>query len=203
MKWLSYFYFASLVMYSVPATAQNAEPRDGVSRTVAEFKVPRREFVNDFIILPVQIRGKTYNFILDTGAGTTAIDVHIRNLAGPEIRRPPRSGAAAWNRRRFLRSPEGMQLGRLDLRDVEVVELVDLWSVNKWGAVRIDGIIGMDVLSHYVLEWDPDARLLRFLTGKLPTAQHRGRVIKMEFDQIGRPIVVGKNGEEIRRPNAP
>ena len=92
------------------------------------------------IYVDVGISGKTYRFLIDSGAQNILIDEHVAQEAGlPAVGALEASGAQRTGGMQLARL-DALQIGSGTMRDL-VVTVLDL-SRSTSGAFRIDGILG-------------------------------------------------------------
>ncbi|MFP4090706.1 MAG: aspartyl protease family protein [Cyclobacteriaceae bacterium] len=114
----------------------------------------------EHIFIKLRVNGsEQLNFIFDTGAASTAISSHrarklrlasdgmtsVRTSKGPSL--------AYYSKRNTLR------LGQLELNDVRIAH-IQLDHLEKVMEKRVDGIIGHDLLNHYVVMVNYDRYVL-------------------------------------------
>lgn len=127
----------------------------------------------DFLVLPVQIAGKPYSFMVDTGAIISILDrsfledleVFDESIAAVEVREGRKS--------KLYASPpitiRGTQSGTLSFPENSPVYCIDLSDARRVSDQQIDGILGMDFLAHYSLQLDLAAGELRLFDSKTLT----------------------------------
>lgn len=109
------------------------------------------------IMLPVTINGKTYRFMLDTGATTTSFDESLRHLLGEPVGKKMSEAAAGPNVETDFYAPVDAMVGPLSLKGCGLISVGDFESVRKvFGGVPCDGVLGMSFISRYlwVISWD-------------------------------------------------
>lgn len=100
---------------------------------------------NNQIIVPVIIKGKTYNFIFDTGACTLVSRELAEELAMPALfKNLIVDGAGTTQEETFYKLPD-MQISGIDFKDVAVVT-GDIKKFEDLMCVKIDGLLGTNVL---------------------------------------------------------
>ncbi|MBS0849026.1 aspartyl protease family protein [Citrobacter sp. JGM124] len=118
--------------------------------------------INKNLIIPVTIKNKKYNFLVDTGSSVNIINERIAS----EISQPypyselpanykrnfelisSASGPFTLNRNRFLK-PTHYSIGTHEIQDDEVWISMDLSLLAEATGVDIDGIIGIPVFRRY------------------------------------------------------
>lgn len=120
---------------------------------------------DSFWVVDARLGGKPYRMLLDTCCGATIFDAAHRGLLGrtvatmnlnSELKKPELRGLE-------LRESPDIKVGSLELRPPHGVLCMDLGFTSKWNdGVKLDGILGIDVLRQTTFEADPDTRTLRF-----------------------------------------
>lgn len=150
-------------LYGCTTTPSHIAP---VSRPLAS--APVTIGYNGRPVIPVFVNGEgPYNFILDTASTKTAI---FENLTR-RMNLPTESGAntrvfslAAVDERPLI-SIDSLNIGGVEISDARVVVSKD-WRDQRRTP---QGVIGLDVLSNYLLRYDADTRVLSFYeAGALP-----------------------------------
>jgi hypothetical protein len=122
-----------------------------LSAAALRLSVPNDEALEEFrvstngdaLLLPVGFDGKEYLFVLDTGAESTVYDVSLRE-------------------RLEKADSKGLSLGKLSLKHLNGDQAMDLERFRKVSGHEIMGVLGMDVLKHFVVQLDIDAGWVRF-----------------------------------------
>ncbi len=123
-------------------------------------------YINNFsefdYIYKVNIKGVNYNFLLDTGADVTAIDNDIISKISSPVDRENISNHVKWmdlvtshgsrSELELYYSPS-IKLGG-EVISSDVVVSFELGFLKNAIGVDIDGIIGMDIINHFVWEFD-------------------------------------------------
>lgn len=144
-----------LVAFLGHAPAADRRLRD----VIAEFEVSPD---GDFLRLPVTIRQKEYQFLVNTGLPTTTIDEALRTqleLPRKAVEAGGRPGGRARDRYRLSAT-----LGTMLLEFPAGVESADYAAVREKLDLECRGEIGLDVLQQYVVQIDFDRGSLRFLS---------------------------------------
>ena len=142
---------------------QDVTRRDRDLSAGAPVEVPI-ELAQNHVYVPVTVGDMPLWFVLDTGAGYTLLDLS-RAKGRPGVTLGPtfeiRGGGAG--------STEGAQLSGVSLRlrhdsdspPLPVVMAMDLASLSASAGRRMDGILGFDFISRYVIELDYGAACMR------------------------------------------
>ncbi len=150
----------------------NAEPPRPASP--AEDVLERFEIGKDWpaIFLPVELKGATYLFVLDTGSTRTVYDASLVSKLGEPIRRARFEVPGGNTSAQLFKSPDA-KLGKLSLRTETPVAALDLRGIRTVSGEEVYGIIGMDFLAQHVFRVDPDLGEVVFLKGTGPGSGQR------------------------------
>jgi hypothetical protein len=127
----------------------NAELSENTSRreTVLErFQLSKESKI---LLLPVDINGKKYSFVLDTGSTITFYDTALRSVLGD----PVRSGTIhtpTGEKSTILFRPPAAKVRRFNLPTKSYVACVDLGKWRELLKEEIYGVLGMDFLIEHV-----------------------------------------------------
>ncbi|MCH2044725.1 MAG: retroviral-like aspartic protease family protein [Saprospiraceae bacterium] len=100
-----------------------------------------------FIFIPVQIQGKSYNFLLDTGAELTLIDQAIVS----ELSLKTLKKGVLSNAKSSSKGNERVEIDKIDIGGIEFHSPVSfIWDISKFAKYirceKIDGIIGNNLM---------------------------------------------------------
>ncbi len=191
------FAFVGMILTAGPlARGQPVDENGTQPDVVAEFDIFDD---GDFLLVPLIISGKTYPFILDTGASWVVFDDSLRAFLGE-----PQSRAAA----RTPSSPIHMELfhaphatvGPIPLRGHDdtqtvLVGCLDLGGMRVSCGHEIYGVLGMPFLRRHVIQVDFEHRKLLFLDA---VGADPGIPISLEFQKGGLPKIHAKLAGEIK-----
>ncbi len=161
--------------------------------TLAGFAVAQESGCTDFVLVDgdhpratLRLNGKSLCLVVDTGATVTAVDAHLREALGEKLGQIDVSSNVSSSVATRHVCPEGT-IGNFSLGLPSIVCLnfgEDLVSDG------VDGVLGMDFLRHYCVDFDPDAGLLR-LSKHMPAEVTGERTkISMTYNDGNLPIVV-------------
>jgi hypothetical protein len=105
------------------------------------------------VMVPVTIEGKTYSFIVDTGATHTLYDVALAPLLGAPVGRSSATTVDGQADIYLFAAPKGL-VGKLPLPRSSPARAVDLTHLRAVSQLNFRGILGMDFLADYVVELD-------------------------------------------------
>lgn len=154
------------------ATASRAQPpaeRPAPEAAVERLPLPRG---GALLLVPVELKGKTYPFALDTGCSGSVYDAPLAPLLGEPISVQEVRTADGVIRVPLYRSPDA-RLGGLSLRTDSPVITADLRRLREALGEDVYGCVGMDVLARHVFRVDPDRGEVVFLRSAGPAAGDR------------------------------
>jgi hypothetical protein len=133
-----------------------------------------------FLFLPVTIAGRTYRFLLDSGAQGILVDRAVASQLGlHEEGSLEVSGAVRTGGLKVAKLSE-LDVGNGRLRDI-VVSTIDL-SGSTPGPFHIDGILGYPFFAGALVEIDPLAMTIR--VGAPGSFVPRGQRVPIELDRM-------------------
>jgi predicted aspartyl protease len=101
------------------------------------------------ILLPVQVNGGgPFDFILDTGAGTSLLSSDLAKQLGVKIIGSKEGQSAGGRVAVSLAKTDSLAVGETELRDVDV-GVVDLTHIGKTIGAKIDGDLGYNFLKYF------------------------------------------------------
>ncbi|MBC8753254.1 aspartyl protease family protein [Kordia sp. YSTF-M3] len=113
-----------------------------------------------YIKVKVNDHAEPLNFVFDTGASTAVLDEKVAKEIGITADyQQPAAGAAGTEMYNIALSQK-LHIQDITLADAHVV-LVDLDRLSKRGNQRIDGIIGYNIMQHYVTHIDYDQQEIK------------------------------------------
>ncbi len=118
---------------------------------------------SDLLLLPVTIRNRIYNFVVDTGSSHTIYDASLRPLLGQQVRSAKALMLGDDSMEVKLFSPPEARLGSLLVRGAQYVVALSLQSNREITGQPIYGVLGMDFLASHIVQVDYDRRMFRIL----------------------------------------
>ncbi len=148
-----------LSLLAACALAESPQKPSPYDTAVEWFRVGKG---GEILLLPVEFKGKSYRFLVDTGATRTVYDASLEPLLdGPHITREVETPDGTTTVAEYL--SQAATLGGMSLRADGPVFVADLGGLRKVTGEEIRGILGMDFLGKQVLCIDPDRGVLAFL----------------------------------------
>jgi len=186
----------ALVMLSaLPVRAQDFRAADGIesfSGLEGELltEVPI-EVDGEWLIVPVEARGRSYRFILDTGATTGAIARSLARQLGLQAVGEAKLSGASGQARVPVVTTKLLRLGDVRAGNWEKYVLDDEVLADG-DDHRFDGIVGSDLLKYYDVLIDAPGRTLR-LYKRGTTDEDSGPVVgpddAVPFERVRRGII--------------
>lgn len=144
-----------VVLLSIALECPKAESPQQTSvreKVLERFKLSRE---CKSLLLPVEVKGKKYGFILDTGAGMTCYDTSLRSFLGdPVLFQAGVMHTPHGEIRTTLFHPPTAKLGHLDLPKNSPVWCMDFEKCRELLKEDIYGALGMDFLKEHVFRVD-------------------------------------------------
>jgi predicted aspartyl protease len=125
-----------------------------ISPSSAQVKFHLAGGAQPLMLLPVHVNGEgPFQFILDTGAGTSLLSPALGQKLGVNIVGAKEGQSAGGTVSVSLARVNSLAVGTASLDDVEV-GLVDLSHIGKTVGARIDGDLGYNFLKHFRVTLD-------------------------------------------------
>ena len=145
------FPFILLFVVGLQAQRVNLSKLGDVPRNYYE-EIPF-EFVSEKILIPVEIEGETYRFILDTGAPNVISKRLFEKLGGKAVSSLRVSDANNQSSQMNVANLSEIKLGNALFKNIPA--LVNLDDSNVvFRCFQIDGLLGSNVLSTSVVQFD-------------------------------------------------
>jgi predicted aspartyl protease len=145
--------------------AQNIDLNIGETKAENYFEEFSFEFVKGKIFVPVEIGGKTYRFILDTGA-PNIISKEINELINPKLLKSiPITDASGKKENLNVVSVKELKFGNI-LFEQTATLVYDLNSSLIFKCFGIDGFIGSNMLRNSIIQIDVEENKIRLTDDK-------------------------------------
>ena len=155
------------------------------------------ERVKDWVVIPVQFKGKQYRFLFDTGA-----PVMLRSSLFRQQKRQlasiPVSDVNKSVRELAVAMVDSLQIGEVIFDGVPALELEeDGFFVQCFG---FDGIIGSNLVRDAIVEIDVEQSVLRLTNDpqKLPKPKSDAIPMRTDLDQQSSPIITIQLGDKVQ-----
>jgi hypothetical protein len=139
----------------------------------------------DALLLPVTFKGKTYRFLLDTGATCNFFDPSLPVGGAGEA--GTLETPAGVTRTLNIAAPEAT-LGKFSLRTREPATVLDLARIRQVSGSDIRGVVGMAFLRQHVVRLDMDKGEVLFLKSARPAGTDSGEAFPLAYER-GSPVV--------------
>jgi predicted aspartyl protease len=168
-------------------TRQRATPVLGAASERAPIHVPI-DVANNHVYVKVAAGDRTLDFILDTGAGATSMDLRTARQLGLELGRGFEArGAGAGSIQGAQVRNASVTLVGTDITQ-PVVSALDLSRLPRREAHRMDGILGYDFINRWVVAIDYVAQELRLYDRGSFNYSGTGQSIPVSFASL-HPVV--------------
>lgn len=111
------------------------------------------ELKKGWIIVPVEIENKNYNFLLDTGSPTLVSKEFAESLNMKVIDSVKAGDAYDYKLQNKYTRLEKVKIGTIDFSETTAL-INDFNAVPIWSSLNVDGFIGANLMQHAV--WDID-----------------------------------------------
>jgi predicted aspartyl protease len=186
---------ALVTLSAVPGRAQDFRAADGIEsfsglegELLAEVPI---EVDGEWLIVPVEARGRSYRFILDTGATTGALSRSLARQLGLQAVAEAKLSGASGQARVPVVTTKMLRLGDARAGSWEKYVLDDEVLADGDDR-RFDGIVGSDLLKYYDVLIDAPGRILR-LYKRGTTDEDSGPVVgpddAVSFERVRRGII--------------
>lgn len=129
-----------------------------VSNSVAQ--IATIPFVHDglmYIKVKVNDHSEPLNFVFDTGASTVVLDEKIAKTIGVKANYEQPAEGASGTEMYHIALSQKIHIQNVTINDAHIV-LVDLERLSKKGNLKIDGIIGANIMKQFVTKIDYDVQ---------------------------------------------
>ena len=175
-----------------PRPAEVALENSAAQKLPPEISINPDAGRGNLLVINVRVAGKERPFVVDTGAGITCVSQSLAAELGPPV---GTVRAYHWDEvlTNQLYAMPAMYLGDTRLQGGKRVMAMDLRTTSILSEETVEGIVGMDVLSHYCVQVDFAANKLRFLEDSSAGKSDWGRAfpIRPVSDRDPRPMVSG------------
>lgn len=148
------------------------------------------------ILLPIQMHGRTFSFLLDTGASRTGFDLSLRDELGSPVGRQRLQTHGGATSVETFSWPE-ITLNDQKLRSDRDVVCIDLARMRQASSLPIYGVVGMDVLKSQCVRIDFDRGVLEFLDSGTVDGSAAGTRIRLGFFGGATPYLMASPGESV------
>ena len=153
-----------IIAFSLTACAQNASLRQGYAKSKNYYEEISFEFEKNKIIIPVEIEGKTYRFLLDTGAPNIISSEVLQAIKPEVVATIPTNDANRKKQNLDVVSLKSLKLGAVEFENTAAL-VYDLNGSDIFKCFGIDGFIGSNLLRQSIIQIDAKNKILK-LTDK-------------------------------------
>ncbi|SFW60540.1 retropepsin-like aspartic protease [Cellulophaga fucicola] len=194
-----FIYSIILILISSCATSKAVKYFKEGKTKQENFKVTLPfEIKNGWIIVPVEINNKNYNFLFDTGTPTLVSKELAESLNLKIIDSVNVSDVFNKKQTNQYTRIESIGIGKIDF--VETVALInDFNSTPMWSSLNIDGFIGSSLMQHAIWDIDFDKKQI-IITDNESKLSLPEKIIenKLFIGYAGIPSIACKiNGEKV------
>ena len=145
------------IFFTINIFSQNIDLNIGETKSKNYFEEFDFELIRDKIIVPVEIRGVTYKFILDTGA-PNIISKEISDMINPRLLKTiPITDASGIKENLNVVSIEELKFGNIMFKNTASL-VYDTTSNPLFQCFGIDGFIGSNMLRNSIIQIDVERK---------------------------------------------
>lgn len=154
----------------------------GTSQDLIE-SVPMR-FIDNYIFIEVAVNDneKPLNFLFDTGAGITVVDNNIAKQLSLDINKESKISTSGKSLLSKESTSNIVKIGKSVHLDSINLILMDLSHLSKYLNTNVDGVIGYDLLSRFIIETNIDNKVFKFY--KFDTFLYKGNSEPIELTTL-------------------
>ena len=149
------------------------------------------EWIDGKIIVPVEINGKTYRFMFDTGAFNTVSETLYKELNMPVLFKNSVTDQSGKKDSIFFVNMDNITLGNVLFRDIPAGVMSDSNYFAK--CLNIDGIVGSNMLRNSVVQLSLPDKTIKLTDNfkKLDINQENSRTMQLSPDQSLPIVTIG------------
>lgn len=182
--------------FFVIASAQGKSLKKGKIKTSNYFEELHFEFEKNKIVIPVEIQGKTYRFLLDTGA-PNIISKEVREAIQPKHKVTiSTSDANDISQDLDIVVIESLKLGSVEFQGFSAL-VYDLNGSDIFKCFRIDGFIGSNMLRHSIIQINAEQKTVKLTDNvkRLNLDKKQSEKLKLLGNQSSPYIWINVKGE--------
>lgn len=187
----------AVLLLSIICNSQKITLNQGITKEQNYYSEIPFEYVNSKIIIPVTIEGKTYRFMLDTGA-PNCITLKLKNsLSAKVIQQLPITDANNTKSVMDVVALPELTIGGITFQNSVALAYTDENNII-FDCFEIDGFIGSNLLRNSILQIDTNNKVIRITDDitKVTTSKKNGSKIALLGNQSSPFIWIRLNGKK-------
>ncbi|WP_298757520.1 aspartyl protease family protein [uncultured Psychroserpens sp.] len=165
MKFINQIIFKLIIIaFTLSACAQSSNLRQGKVNAKNYYEEIPFEFEKNKIIVPVEIEGKVYRFLLDTGAPNIISSEVLQTVKPKVLTTIPTTDANRKRQQLDVVSLKSLKLGGIEFENASAL-VYDLNGSDIFKCFGVDGFIGSNLLKQSIIQFDASNKVL-ILTDK-------------------------------------
>lgn len=187
----------AVLLLSIICNSQKITLNQGITKEQNYYSEIPFEYVNSKIIIPVTIEGKTYRFMLDTGA-PNCITLKLKNsLSAKVIQQLPITDANNTKSVMDVVALPELTIGGITFQNSVALAYTDEKNII-FDCFEIDGFIGSNLLRNSILQIDTNNKVIRITNDitKVTTNKKNGSKIALLGNQSSPFIWIRLNGKK-------
>lgn len=190
-------FFLYLYLFSLATFAQRGPLSKGNAVSANYYTEINYDWVKGKIIIPVLIEGKTYQFLLDTGAPNLISSELLRHLQTKTVDSIFVNDANSKRKKMEIVSIPKLTIGEVVFENIS--SLVYQYEQNiLFDCFEVDGIIGSNILRESIIQFIPKEKILRITNDKKRLVLNKKNAVKLALigDQRSPYLWIKLQGEK-------
>lgn len=179
---------ASLIVSSITGFAQELIAKTPI------------QLIDQLIFIQVTLNNSDpLNFIFDTGAGITVVDVETATKLQLPITSELTIGTSGKHLKTNVSDNNELLIGNVFMIDSLSIALMDLRHLSQYFKTKIDGIIGIDLLNQAIVETNIDSMEVSLFSNDNYRYSGKAKpleLIGLESNHLGLPIEIVPKGKK-------
>ena len=187
----------AVLLLSIICNSQKITLNQGITKEQNYYSEIPFEYVNSKIIIPVIIEGKTYRFMLDTGAPNCITLKLKKSLSAKVIQQLPITDANNTKSVMDVVALPELTIGGITFQNSVALAYTDENNII-FDCFEIDGFIGSNLLRNSILQIDNNNKVIRITDDitKVTTNKKKGSKIALLGNQSSPFIWIRLNGKK-------
>ncbi|WP_033958218.1 retropepsin-like aspartic protease [Psychroserpens jangbogonensis] len=183
--------------FLITVNAQSKSFKNGKIKASSYFEELSFEFEKNKIVIPVEIEGKTYRFLLDTGAPNIISKEVYETIQPKKIVTLSTNDANNISQDLDIVSIESIKLGSLEFQKFSAL-VYDLNGSDIFKCFGIDGFIGSNMLRHSIIQINAEQKIIKITDHikKLGLDKKQSEKLKLVGNQSSPYVWIKIKGED-------
>lgn len=143
--------------------------------------------------ITVNVGGREIRMLVDTGCSQTGLDSSFESSLGESVGRTVQKSFAGLRQTDLFTAPQ-FEIGKYEFQPDQPVYCQDFSEMRTFFGEKFYGILGMDILRSFVLQFDFDQGELRLSKAPASLAVGKGAKFKLGYEPSGCPTILARCG---------